>query len=79
MSTLPCSEWDKAEVIQHTAEAVMSMQYVAQFIVDQARQNSHSFASPEAESKALIYNYSPIYTESFNSSFEQCYIFPVSQ
>ena len=47
---------------------------VPYFIIFTARQNTHHFASEEAEEKALIYNYKPIDTSKI-SSFEQCYFF----
>lgn len=67
-------EWTPKEVIDHSADAVFVGQYMANFFVKQARQNTHHFASEEAEEKALIYNYNPIDTSKI-SSFEQCYFF----
>lgn len=39
-----------------------------------ARKNMHQFESKEEESKALIYNYNTVYTNS-TSNFEQVYYF----
>lgn len=39
-----------------------------------ARKSFHRFESKEEEDKALIYNYSPVYTGA-TSAFEQVYIF----
>lgn len=39
-----------------------------------ARKNLHRFESEEEESKALIYNYNPVYTGP-KSAFEQMYLF----
>eukprot|EP00163_Fabomonas_tropica_P014128 TRINITY_DN257_c0_g2_i1.p1 TRINITY_DN257_c0_g2~~TRINITY_DN257_c0_g2_i1.p1 ORF type:complete len:372 (+),score=77.82 TRINITY_DN257_c0_g2_i1:159-1274(+) len=68
-------EWNVAEVIQHTPEAIEAMSYLQRFFIDQARASQNSFPDPKSESEALIYNYNPLYTESFDASFEQCYVF----
>ena len=51
------------------------MQYFAQFFVNEARKSNHKYPSYEAEYKALIYNYNPIYSEDIVSDFEQIYVF----
>lgn len=66
-------EWARP-YIPHTPSAVRTTFYMAQFFVSEARKNFHSFESEEGESKALIYNYNPIYTGP-KSSFEQIYYF----
>jgi len=71
----PEFEWNPAEVINHSADAIYSMQYFGRFFVDEARKNNHTYPSQQAEQEALIYNYNPIYTEPFVSDFEQCYVF----
>lgn len=64
-------EWTKA-YIPHTPRAVMTTLYMAEFFVSEARKNFHRFESSEEESKALIYNYNPVYTA---ASFVQVYYF----
>ncbi|XP_026147484.1 gamma-glutamyl hydrolase [Mastacembelus armatus] len=66
-------EWTKP-FIPHSRSAVKTTFYMAEFFVSEARKNFHRFESEEAESKALIYNYSPVYTGN-KSGFEQIYFF----
>ncbi|KAM8731594.1 gamma-glutamyl hydrolase [Acanthopagrus schlegelii] len=66
-------EWTKP-YIPHSPSAVRITFYMAQFFVNEARKNMHRFESEDEESKALIYNYSPVYTGR-ESSFEQKYFF----
>eukprot|EP01092_Planopodium_desertum_P000115 TRINITY_DN101793_c0_g1_i1.p1 TRINITY_DN101793_c0_g1~~TRINITY_DN101793_c0_g1_i1.p1 ORF type:complete len:188 (-),score=10.64 TRINITY_DN101793_c0_g1_i1:37-600(-) len=68
-------EWDPLEVIDHSADAILTMQYFSNFLASQARLNNHKFPSTAAETAALIYNWSPVYTEALTDDFEQCYIF----
>jgi len=70
-------EWAKVngipgEAINHSAEAVLIAQYTANFFVQQARKNTHSFPTPAEEDAALIYNYKPTKT---TGSFVQEYYF----
>lgn len=60
------------EAIDHSKDAIVVSQYTANFFVEQTRHSTHSFTSPDAESAALIYNYSPSYT---TGSFVQEYFF----
>ena len=55
-------EWNTFETIDHSFEAVHSMQHFANFFVNEARQNSQAFVSVAAENAALIYNYAPAFT-----------------
>jgi len=71
----PQFEWDAEAVIQHTADAISSMQYFSSFLVSEARKSTHRFASEEAESKALIYNYPVTDTRELVQNFQQCYVF----
>lgn len=73
----PQFEWNPAEVINHDADSILANHYFALFFVNQARLNRRSFPTVAAESAALIYNYSPVYTEATDPSFEQCYFLPV--
>ncbi|KAF7214148.1 gamma-glutamyl hydrolase [Nothobranchius furzeri] len=58
----------------HSPSAIRTTFYMAEFLVSEARKNFHTFESKEEESKALIYNYNPIYTGT-TGYFEQMYIF----
>nr|XP_046227385.1 gamma-glutamyl hydrolase [Scatophagus argus] len=66
-------EWTRP-YIPHSPSAVKTTFYMAEFFVSEARKNMHKFESKEEESKALIYNYSPVYTGP-NGVFEQIYYF----
>ncbi|XP_059183291.1 gamma-glutamyl hydrolase-like [Centropristis striata] len=66
-------EWGRP-YISHSLSAVQSAFYIAEFFVNEARKNFHRFESDEEESKALIYNYNPVYTGP-KSTFEQRYYF----
>jgi len=69
-------EWsNKYTSIPHSPEAIKVGQYFAEFFVEQARQNSHTFATLQEETESLIYNYQPIYTGAVSGSFLQCYFF----
>jgi len=70
-------EWGKIgplgyAAIPHSPEAVHLSQYVADNFVNRARQNSHRFASEEAESAALIYTVAPV--PGPNGYFQQIYM-----
>ncbi|CAK0906290.1 unnamed protein product [Prorocentrum cordatum] len=57
----PIFSWDADEGgINHGAHAIESMQYFANFLVNEARKNDHRFPSANDERGALIYNYVPI-------------------
>ncbi|XP_034061959.1 gamma-glutamyl hydrolase-like isoform X3 [Gymnodraco acuticeps] len=66
-------EW-RRPCISHAPSAVMNTFYMAQFFVNEARKNFHTFESEEEERSALIYNYNPVHSPP-NSGFEQKYIF----
>ncbi|KAL9956183.1 hypothetical protein ACROYT_G037627 [Oculina patagonica] len=67
-------EWEPKEAIDHSPDAVLVGQYMANFFVKQARQSTHHFPTAEEEEKALIYQYNPVDT-SKESTFQQCYFF----
>jgi len=71
----PQFEWYSNEDINHTYDSIISMQYMAQFYVNEARQNNHKFSSSREESQKLIYNYTPLYTAHIIPDFQQCYMF----
>lgn len=68
-------EWTSAEGINHSKQAVLVTQYVADFFVNQARLSGHHFSSKEEEDAALIYQHNPVYCYPEITHFEQCYIF----
>jgi len=58
----------------HTAASIMSNNYMATFLVNEARKNNQKYATEAAEQAALIYNYNPVATEQVNGN-EQTYYF----
>ncbi|KAL1006450.1 hypothetical protein UPYG_G00072570 [Umbra pygmaea] len=66
-------EWTRP-YIPHSPLAVKTTFFMADFFVNEARKNFHKFEDEEAEKKALIYNYNPVYTGT-KSAFEQLYFF----
>ena len=60
------------EAIDHSLDAVLASQYMANFFVGQARLSKHAFATEAEEDAALIYNYQPTKT---TGSFVQEYYF----
>jgi gamma-glutamyl hydrolase len=69
-------EWTTTEGINHSTDSVEANEYIAQHFLSEVRKSNHKFSTPAAEYKALIYNYSPVYTASFDSDFIQVYFFP---
>eukprot|EP00439_Symbiodinium_sp_Y106_P026866 s5202_g3.t1 len=56
----PIFEWGADESgINHGPHAIEAMQYFANFLVAEARKNSHHFESKAEEESALIYNFVP--------------------
>ena len=66
------SEGIPNEAINHSRDAILASQYMADFFVSQARLNKHKYASQAQEEAALIYNYAPSKT---TGSFVQEYYF----
>jgi gamma-glutamyl hydrolase len=66
------SEGIPNEAIDHSHDAVLASQYMANFFVDQARKSAHKFPTETEEDGALIYNYKPTKT---TGSFVQEYFF----
>ena len=64
------------EFIAHNLSAVVANHWPTAFFASEASRNGRAFDSPEAESAALIYNYSPLYN--LSQMFEQLYFFPAS-
>ncbi|XP_002740734.1 gamma-glutamyl hydrolase-like [Saccoglossus kowalevskii] len=65
-------EWMLEQYINHSEEAVLVTQYLANFFVQEARKSAHKFSSQSEELAALTYSYTPVYTGS-NTNFQQCY------
>lgn len=68
-------EFKKNYGIPHSADAVKSAQFFANFFVDECRKNNNGFPSEELEENSLIYNYIPLYTGLNGSSHVQLYVF----
>ena len=71
----PQFEWNPQEVINHSKDSIIANGWFSRFLVNEARKSSHKFDNDAQESQYLIYNYQPIYSENFDSSFEQVYVF----
>ncbi|MBN3305831.1 gamma-glutamyl hydrolase [Amia ocellicauda] len=67
-------EWIEKPGNVHTPSAINAGFYTASFFVNEARKNQHHFTDKNEEEKALIYNYSPVFT-GLNSIFMQNYYF----
>ncbi|XP_074134866.1 gamma-glutamyl hydrolase isoform X2 [Sminthopsis crassicaudata] len=67
-------EWKNLTGIVHSPAAIRSSFHMAYFFVNEARKSHHHFASEAEEAKALIYNYTPVFTGN-TSLFQQCYFF----
>ncbi|XP_059900471.1 gamma-glutamyl hydrolase-like isoform X1 [Gadus macrocephalus] len=65
-------EWTR-DYIPHSPNAIKTTFFMADFFVNEAKKNFHKFSSEEEERDALIYNYTPLYTN--GSAFEQVYFF----
>lgn len=74
-------EWGERQNILKTPGAIEGMQYLSNFFVSETKKNTHSFRSPEAETKSLIYNYKPTYTgnDPSDTPDQQTYYFPLSE
>ncbi len=76
---IPCNRWSETtdgtpvEAINHSPEAILISQYIANFFVQQTRKSSHVFSSNSEEDVSLIYNYKPV--KSNGGSFVQKYYF----
>ena len=68
-------EWRSNLAINHSPHAIRAAQYFGDFFIEEARKSEHNFANETLAQSSLIYNYSPVYTGSFHSLYEQCYFF----
>ncbi|XP_051510224.1 gamma-glutamyl hydrolase [Myxocyprinus asiaticus] len=69
-----CFQWNPRYNFPHSNNAVHVSSLLAQFFVNEGRQSSHHFSVVAEESRALIYNYNPVYVGNI-SSYEKCYFF----
>ncbi|KAK7491886.1 hypothetical protein BaRGS_00016905 [Batillaria attramentaria] len=65
--------WAPNLEINHSAHAVRVSQYIANFIVQEARRSLHHFPSALEEVREVINNYNPVYRD--DGSFVQDYFF----
>ena len=55
-------EWWASEQLDHNEDAMIANAWTARVLVHAARNNGRSFANIDDEARALIYNWSPLYT-----------------
>eukprot|EP00063_Salmo_salar_P048895 XP_014023730.1 PREDICTED: gamma-glutamyl hydrolase-like [Salmo salar] len=67
-------EWVDKPGMVHSAASVRASFYTAHFFVSEAMKNHHKFSSASEEERALIYNYSPVFT-GLDGIFLQKYYF----
>ncbi|KAL4635999.1 gamma-glutamyl hydrolase-like isoform X1 [Arapaima gigas] len=67
-------QWRPSFQFPHSSNAVQVSSLLSEFFVNEARKSLHHFPSPEEETAALIYNYTPMYVGGF-TAYEQCYFF----
>ncbi|XP_067251590.1 gamma-glutamyl hydrolase [Chanodichthys erythropterus] len=67
-------QWDPRYNFPHSSNAVRVSSVLAEFFVNEGRRNSHHFSDVAEESRALIYNYNPVYVANI-SAYEQSYFF----
>ena len=69
-------EWTTYANIPHSRNAILFMQYLGNFFVDEALKNKHQFSESVEFYKRSINNYKPVYTlMAINSTLESCYFF----
>jgi len=72
-------EWDTRLRLSHVEHAVEFSSYLGSYFVNECKYNNHTFASPEAEARALIYNWVPVPTgpiTGIKSAYTNIYFFP---
>ncbi|ROI74409.1 Gamma-glutamyl hydrolase [Anabarilius grahami] len=67
-------QWDPRYNFPHSSNAVRISSVLAEFFVNEGRRSSHHFSEAAEESRALIYNYNPVYVANI-SAYEQSYFF----
>jgi len=55
-------EWDVPEDLDHNDYSIRATQYLANFFVNEARKNNHSFKSLDELKKYIIYSFKPVFT-----------------
>ncbi|XP_071105618.1 gamma-glutamyl hydrolase A-like [Haliotis cracherodii] len=69
--------WNPNDDVDHTREAILVTQYLANFFVDEARKSQHRFPDVATESAAVIENYQPLFLK--DGSFSEAYMFNFTQ
>ncbi|XP_068130695.1 gamma-glutamyl hydrolase-like isoform X2 [Hyperolius riggenbachi] len=67
-------QWRRDRAYPHSVNAVWISQYIANFLVNEARKNPNHFTNAAEEESALIYNFPLTYTANI-SGYEQAYFF----
>ncbi|XP_067268548.1 gamma-glutamyl hydrolase [Pseudorasbora parva] len=67
-------QWKPRYNFPHSSNAVRISSLLAEFFVNEGRRSSHRFSDAVEESRALIYNYNPVYVANI-SAYEQSYFF----
>ncbi|XP_076846462.1 gamma-glutamyl hydrolase [Brachyhypopomus gauderio] len=67
-------QWDPQYNFPHSQNAVRVSSLLAEVFVNEGRRSSHHFSQAEKETKALIYNYNPLFVGNF-TAYEQVYFF----
>ena len=69
-------EFSLGVAINHSYEAVVANTWTARMLVLAARENMRAFPSVDVESRALIYNFPPVYSgNNTNPNYELLYLF----
>ncbi|KAN0019601.1 hypothetical protein ACTFIU_002818 [Dictyostelium citrinum] len=69
--------WYSKDATDHSFNAILACQYMANFFVNETRKSNHKFYDDEDLYKSLIYNYNPMYTFK-EIHVEQIYFFNTS-
>ncbi|XP_028852487.1 gamma-glutamyl hydrolase [Denticeps clupeoides] len=67
-------QWNPGYQFPHSENAVRVSSLLAEFFVGEGKKSLHHFSSPNEESKALIYNFNPVYVGNI-TAYEQVYFF----
>jgi len=68
-------DWSLGYGFNHAYDAVLAMQYVANFVVDSARRNAHAFANSTLETAVSMYSWPPLTYDDVLDG-DQVYVFP---
>lgn len=61
--------------VSRSIEAIQFQQFLSNKFINISRQNSHSFPNEITRNSLLIYNYNPVFTGKYGSTFQQIYYF----